>query len=56
MENWALFLKDADNPKKNDLINKLKVKEAGLMNASKSLSNISADRDMWIAQNRRELL
>lgn len=36
-----MFLKDADNPKKNDLINRLKVKEAGLMNASKSLSNIA---------------
>ncbi len=55
LENWALFLKDADNPKKQDVIKKLTNKEAGLMNAQKSLSNISANRDLWIAQYRKEL-
>ena len=55
LENWAIFLKNADNPHKRDIITKLTDKEAGLMNASKSLSNISTDRNMWIAQYRREM-
>ena len=55
LENWAIFLKNADNPQKRDIITKLTDKEAGLMNASKSLSNISSDRDMWIAQYRQEM-
>ena len=54
-ENWAIFLKDADNPKKVDVIRKLTDKEAGLMNAQKSLSSISANRDLWIAQYHQEL-
>lgn len=55
LENWAVFLKEADNPKKKDVIEKLMNKEVGLMNAQKSLSSISANRDMWMAQYRREL-
>ena len=55
LENWAIFLKLADNPKKQDLIQKLTNKEAGLMNAQKSLSNISANKDYWIAQYRQEI-
>ena len=55
LENWALFLKDADNPKKHALIDKLAVKEEGLMLATKSLSSISADRDLWMAQYRQEI-
>ena len=55
LENWAIFLKDADNPKKADVIRKLMDKEAGLMNAQKSLSSISANRDLWIAQYHQEL-
>ena len=55
LENWAIFLKDADNPKKVDVIRKLTDKEAGLMNAQKSLSSISANRDLWIAQYHQEL-
>ena len=55
LENWAIFLKDADNPKKADVIRKLTDKEAGLMNAQKSLSSISANRDLWIAQYHQEL-
>ena len=53
LENWAIFLKEADNPKKKDVIEKLTKKEAGLMQAQKSLSSISADQDLWIAQYRR---
>ena len=55
LENWAIFLKDADNPNKTGLIHQLANKEAGLMNAQMSLSNISANRDLWIAQYRKEL-
>ena len=55
LENWAIFLKDADNPKKTELIYQLAKKEAGLMNAQISLSNISANRDLWIAQYRKEI-
>ena len=55
LENWALFLKDADDPRKRDIIRRLTDKEAGLMQAQKSLSSISADKDLWIAQFRQEI-
>ena len=55
LENWAVFLKEADNPKKKDVIEKLTNKEVGLMNAQKSLSSISANRNLWIAQYHQEL-
>ena len=51
----AFFLKDADDPRKRDIIRKLTDKEAGLMQAQKSLSSISADKDLWIAQFRQEI-
>lgn len=55
IENWALFLKNADNPKKNDIIEEITSTEAGLMEAKKSLSSISKDRSNWIAQYRQEI-
>ncbi|MBQ3800473.1 MAG: PD-(D/E)XK nuclease family transposase [Treponema sp.] len=55
LENWAIFLKEADNPDKKDIISRLTGKEDGIMKAQKSLSSISASRDLWIAQYRREL-
>lgn len=55
LEKWAMFLKDADNSQKSDIIKKLTKNEAGLMEARKSLANISADRDLWIAQYRAEM-
>ena len=55
LENWALFLKDADNPKKNNVIKELTSKEAGLMSAQQSLSSISANQSLWITQYRQEL-
>ncbi len=55
LENWAIFLKDADNPKKSGIIQKLTETEAGLMNAKQSLSSISADRDLWVEQFRQEM-
>ncbi|MBO7486585.1 MAG: hypothetical protein J6T84_11050 [Spirochaetaceae bacterium] len=55
LENWAIFLKDADNPKKTGIIQKLTETEAGLMNAKQSLSSISTDRDLWVEQFRQEM-
>ena len=55
IENWAIFLKDADDPQKRDVIKQLTAKEAGLMQAQKSLSNISANRELWLAQYRQEV-
>ena len=55
LENWAIFLKEADNPKKTGIIQKLTEKEAGLMNAKQSLSSISANQDLWVEQFRQEM-
>ena len=55
LENWAIFLKEADNPKKTAVIQKLTEKEAGLMNAKQSLSSISANQDLWVEQFRQEM-
>ncbi len=55
LENWAIFLKSADNPNKKELIKKLVQKEKGLMQAQESLSTISTDRDLWIEQYRQEI-
>ena len=55
LENWAIFLKEADNPKKTGIIQKLTETEAGLMNAKQSLSSISTDRDLWVEQFHQEI-
>jgi predicted transposase/invertase (TIGR01784 family) len=55
LENWAIFLKDADNPEKKGIIDVLTSKKEGLMQAQKSLSSISADRDLWLTQYHLEL-
>ena len=55
LENWAIFLRDADNPNKMDLIDELTKKEEGLMQAQQSLSSISADKLMWVTQFRQEV-
>ena len=55
IENWAVFLKDADNPSKKDIIRTLTGKEEGLMQAQKSLSSISSNRELWFAQYRQEI-
>lgn len=52
---WGLFLKDADNPEKIDLIESLANEEAGLMEARRTLSSISENRDLWIQQYRQEI-
>ena len=55
LENWAIFLKEADNPKKTAIIQKLTETEEGLMNAKQSLSSISTNQDLWIEQFRQEM-
>ena len=55
LENWAIFLKEADNPKKTAIIQKLTEQEAGLMNAKQSLSSISANQELWLEQFRQEM-
>ena len=55
LENWAVFLKNADNPAKQGIIQKLVEKEAGLMQAREILSSISGDKNMWVAQYRQEM-
>jgi len=55
LENWAIFLKEADNPHKQDLIKELTKKEAGLMQAQKTLSSISTNRDLWLEEYRYEV-
>ena len=55
LENWAIFLRDADKPQKQGLVQRLTEKEEGLMNAQRSLSTISRNRSYWIAQYHQEL-
>ena len=55
LENWAVFLRDADSPEKKDIINRLTSKEEGIMQAQKSLSSISENRSVWVAQYRQEM-
>ena len=54
LENWAMFLKYADDPSKKGLIKKLTEKEEGLMKAQVALSSISENRNYWIEQFRQE--
>lgn len=54
-ENWAIFLKDADNARKQKLIEQLVEKEEGLMCAKESLLKLSADRERWYWQTKLEI-
>ena len=51
---WCKFLKGADAPENQDLINELAQSEEGIMEAAKTLSKISQDRWRWIMQGRIE--
>ena len=55
LENWAIFLKNADNPARQDIIQKLVEKEAGLLQARESLASISENQAQRIAQYRQEI-
>lgn len=50
IENWAIFLKNAGNPEKKDIIDLITNLEEGLMNARKSLSSISTDRNLLMQE------
>ncbi|WP_296322089.1 Rpn family recombination-promoting nuclease/putative transposase [Treponema sp. UBA3813] len=51
---WCKFLKEADNPAEQDLIDILAESEEGIMNAETTLANISADRWRWLVQGQIE--
>ena len=51
---WCKFLKEADNPKKQDLISELVKEEDGIMAAEKTLSKINMDEWRWIIQGHIE--
>lgn len=55
IENWAIFLKEADRPDKSTVIKRLTQKEDGLMQARNSLVEISKDMDLWIQQFREDV-
>ncbi len=55
LENWGIFLKEADNPKKANVIKNLTDKEEGIMAAEAALSYISGDRVRWIRQFQQEM-
>ncbi len=51
---WCKFLKEADNPKKQDLISELTKEEDGIMAAENTLNKINMDEWRWIIQGQIE--
>lgn len=51
---WCKFLKEADNPEKKDLLNRLVKSEEGIMAAETTLSKLSQERWRWIIQGQIE--
>lgn len=51
---WALFLKDADNPDKKELVEELTATEEGIMEAKQTLESISRNMELWHHQWRLE--
>ncbi|MBP5748819.1 MAG: Rpn family recombination-promoting nuclease/putative transposase [Treponema sp.] len=51
---WCKFLKEADNPKSQDLIRAIVESEEGIMKASDTLKNISDDGWRWVIQGQIE--
>ena len=49
---WGTFLKEADNPVSQDLIDSITESEEGIMNAEVVLAALSDDRWRWIEQGR----
>ncbi len=49
---WGTFLKEADNPVRQDLIDSIVKSEEGIMNAEVVLAALSDDRWRWIEQGR----
>jgi predicted transposase/invertase (TIGR01784 family) len=55
-EKWCKFLIDADNPSKQDYINKLTASDGGIMEAKKTLDKISSDWVLWKRELDREVI
>jgi hypothetical protein len=55
-EKWCKFLVDADNPSKQDYINKLTASDGGIMEAKKTLDKISSDWVLWKRELDREVI
>jgi predicted transposase/invertase (TIGR01784 family) len=55
-EKWCKFLVDADNPSKQDYINKLTASDGGIMEAKKTLDKISSDWILWKCELDREII
>ena len=51
---WCKFLKEADNPKSQDLVRAIVESEEGIMKASDTLKNISDDGWRWVIQGQIE--
>ncbi|MBO4386097.1 MAG: hypothetical protein J5817_03680, partial [Treponema sp.] len=51
---WCKFLKEADNPKSQDLIREIVRSEDGIMNAKDTLEKISDDGWRWVIQGQIE--
>jgi hypothetical protein len=47
VEKWCKFFIDADNPDKQEYINRLTAAEGGIMEAKKTLDRISSDWVFW---------
>jgi hypothetical protein len=55
-EKCCKFLIDADNPSKQDYINKLTASDGGIMEAKKTLDKISSDWVLWKRELDREVI
>ena len=55
-EKWCKFLVDADNPSKQDYVNKLTASDGGIMEAKKTLDRISSDWVLWKQELDREVI
>ena len=55
LENWGIFLKEADNPNKIATIKDLAKKEEGIMAAEFVLTYMSGDRLRWARQFQEEM-
>jgi hypothetical protein len=56
LEKWCKFLVDADNPDKQEYINRLTAAEGGIMEAKKTPDKISSDWVLWKRELDREVI
>lgn len=55
-EKWCKFFLDADDPNKQEYINKLAAAEGGIMEAKKTLDKLSSDWLLWKRELGKEVL